>query len=63
MLFVLNGIYDSNDFPDVSYRLNGKLKGLDMASYREVYDEIIMQSIREKRNVSGEVSLWISIAF
>ena len=57
VLFVLNGIYDSNDFQDVSYRLNGKLKGLDMASYREVYDEIIMQSIREKRNVSGEVSL------
>lgn len=57
VLFVLNGIYDSNDFQDVSYRLNEKLKGLDMASYREVYDEIIMQSIREKRNVSGEVSL------
>ena len=57
VLFVLNGIYDSNDFQDVSYQLNGKLKGLDMASYREVYDGIIMQSIREKRNVSGEVSL------
>lgn len=57
VLFVLNGIYDSNDFQDVSYRLNEKLKGLDMASYREVYDEIILQSIREKRNVSGEVSL------
>lgn len=57
VLFVLNGIYDSNEFQDVSYRLNEKLKGLDMASYREVYDEIIIQSIREKRNVSGEVSL------
>lgn len=57
VLFVLNGIYDSNDFQDISYRLNEKLKGLDMASYREVYDEIILQSIREKRNVSGEVSL------
>lgn len=45
VLFVLNGIYDSNDFQDVSYRLNEKLKGLDMASYREVYDEIILQSI------------------
>lgn len=57
VLFVLNGIYDSNDFQDISYRLNGKLRGLDVVRYREVYNEVIMQSIKEKRNVSGDVSL------
>lgn len=57
VLLVLNGIYDSNDFQDISYRLNGKLKGLDIVSYREVYNDVIMQSIKEKRNVSGDVSL------
>ena len=62
VLFVLNGIYDSNDFQDVSYRLNEKLKGLDMASYRGYMTKSSCR-VSEKSVMFRERFLcWISIA-
>lgn len=57
VLFVLNGVYDSNEFQNVSYKLNELLPGKSLEEYRSIYNDLIIKTIKEKRNVSGVVSL------
>ncbi len=57
VLFVLNGVYDSNEFQNVSYKLNELLPGRNVVEYRSIYNDLIIKTIKEKRNVSGVVSL------
>lgn len=57
VLFVLNGVYDSNEFQNVSYKLNELLPGRSVQEYRSIYNDLIIKTIKEKRNVSGVVSL------
>lgn len=57
VLFVLNDVYDSNEFQNVSYKLNELLPGRNVNEYRGIYNDLIIKTIKEKRNVSGDVSL------
>lgn len=53
----LNGVYDSNSFQEISYFLNGEIKGKNMNTYREIFDGIIKKSIQESRNTTSITSL------
>lgn len=57
MLLRMNGVYNSNDFHGISYSLNEKLKNLPIADYRAVFDEIIMNRIREEKNTTNVTSV------
>lgn len=57
MLLNLNGVYDSNEFQDKCYRISQQLKDAEIESYRCIYDNILRDTIRQKRGVDGEVSL------
>ena len=57
MLLNLNGVYDSNEFQDKCYRISQQLKGVELESYRSIYDNMLKDTIRLKRGIEGEVSL------
>ena len=57
MLLRMNGVYDSNDFHGISYSLNEKVKKLPISEYRAVFDEIIMNKIREEKNTTNVTSV------
>lgn len=57
MLLRMNGVYDSNDFHGISYSLNEKVKNLPISEYRAVFDEIIMNKIREEKNTTNVTSV------
>ena len=57
MLLNLNGVYDSNEFQDKCYRISQQLKDAEIESYRCIYDNMLRDTIRQKRGVDGEVSL------
>lgn len=57
MLLNLNGIYDSNEFLEISYRLNEKLKGVGIEDYREIYNNEIVNTIKQSRNVTDVSSI------
>ena len=57
MLLNLNGVYDSNEFQDKCYRISQQLKGVELESYRSIYDNMLTDTIRLKRGIDGEVSL------
>ncbi len=57
MLLNLNGVYDSNEFQDKCYRISQKLKGAELESYRSIYDNMLIDTIRQKRGIEGEVPL------
>ena len=50
VLLQLNQIYDSNDFQEISYSLNEKLKGENIDNYRNIFDDIIKERIKESKN-------------
>lgn len=50
VLLQLNQIYDSNNFQEISYSLNEKLKDKNMDNYRNIFDEIIKERIKESKN-------------
>ena len=50
VLLQLNQIYDSNNFQEISYSLNEKLKGQTTDNYRNIFDEIIKQRIKDSKN-------------
>lgn len=47
----LNGIYDSNKFQEISYKLNKLLKGVDIQNYKDIFDEAIKDTIKEVKGV------------
>ena len=57
MLLNLNGVYDSNEFQDKCYRISQQLKDAELESYRTIYDNMLTDTIRQKRGVEGEVAL------
>lgn len=52
MLLNLNGIYDNNEFKDLSYELNGRIKKADISEYRKIFDDLLKEVIMEKNNLS-----------
>lgn len=57
ILLQLNGIYDSNEFVEIQYNLNQQLPNKSVLDYRNIYDELLSNSIKEARNVSSVNSL------
>jgi hypothetical protein len=57
ILLILNGIYDSNEFQEISYKLNEELPKLDVSEYRALFDSIITETIKEKRNLDNVSSV------
>ena len=57
MLLNLNGVYDSNEFQDKCYRISQQLKDAELESYRAIYDNMLTETIRQKRGVEGDVAL------
>lgn len=57
MLLNLNGVYDSNEFQDKCYRISQQLKDVELETYRSIYDNMLTDTIRQKRGIEGEVSL------
>lgn len=57
MLLNLNGVYDSNEFQDKCYRISQQLKDAELESYRDIYDNMLTETIRQKRGVEGDVAL------
>lgn len=51
MLLILNGIYDSNEFAEISYFLNEKLKNKSVSQYRDIFNELIISIIIDKKNL------------
>lgn len=58
MLLNLNGIYDSNNYQEISYQLNEDLHGAEINKYKETFNKIIEQRIKEARNLSVVLS-WL----
>jgi hypothetical protein len=52
VLLRLNGIYDSNNYQEISYELNKELKDCEIADYRGKFNNCIENRIREVRNLS-----------
>lgn len=50
VLLQLNQIYDSNNFQEISYSLNEKLKGQTADNYRNIFDDIIKERIKESKS-------------
>lgn len=57
MLLRLNGVYDSNMLQEISYNLNERIKGVAITDYRKTFDDIIFDTIKEKRGSSNVTSL------
>ncbi|MCW3162519.1 DUF262 domain-containing protein [Chryseobacterium oryctis] len=55
MLLRLNGIYSSNDFTEIQYNLNALLLNINPSGFRNIFDNQIIEKIKEARNVT-EVS-------
>lgn len=51
MLLRMNGVYESNDFHGITYELNKILKELPIEDYRKVFDEAIINQIKESLKV------------
>ncbi len=57
MLLTLNGVYNSNSFQEISYSLNEKVRGLPIEQYRNVFDETIIEAVKERRGIQNVVSV------
>ena len=49
LLLHLNGIYDSNEFQEISYELNKRLKGVEINQYECIFDSILEETFKEKK--------------
>lgn len=52
MLLILNDIYDSNKFQNLCFALNQLLKEKNISEYRSIFDKLIIDTIRDKRNTT-----------
>lgn len=57
MLLTLNGVYNSNSFQEISYSLNEKVRGLSLEQYRNIFDETIIEAVKERRGIQNVVSV------
>lgn len=51
MLLRLNGIYSSNDFTELQYNLNLELQNKDSQQYREIFNKLLKEAIKDARNL------------
>ena len=63
ILLNLNGIYDSNEFQEISYNLNELLKGADIENYKNIFDNLIRETIKESKNILSVNSLLDYVSF
>lgn len=52
MLLNLNGVYDSNNYQEISYQLNSNLQKIEIENYNNVYSNLIEQRIKDARGLS-----------
>ncbi|WP_315358907.1 DUF262 domain-containing protein [Prevotella nigrescens] len=52
ILLILNGTYDSNNFQNLCFALNQLLKEKNISEYRNIFDQLIIDTIRNKRNTT-----------
>jgi len=57
MLLRLNGIYNSNNYQEISYQLNRDLQQKEITDYRRIFNDAIEQRIKEARNLTEIASL------
>ena len=57
MLLTLNGVYNSNSFQEISYSLNEKVRGLPIEQYRQIFNETIIEAVKERRGIQSVVSV------
>lgn len=57
MLLNLNGIYDSNEFQEISYNLNERLKNTQIQDYSTIFDNLLRDIIKNKRGLERVDSL------
>ncbi len=57
MLLRLNGIYNSNNYQEISYQLNSDLQNIEVMEYRKVFNNLIELRIKDARNLSAISSL------
>ncbi|GEM_PF-205827 len=48
MLLQLNGFYQSNEYTEIQYNLNKRLKGAACEDYRKIFNSILVDIIKEK---------------
>ena len=52
VILTLNGAYDSNEYQNITYALNEQLRGKDVSEYRAIFNQLILDAIRHKRNIT-----------
>jgi len=57
MLLRLNGIYDSNNFQEISYQLNNDLQNVTPSEYRNIFNNLLIERIKNARNLTEVNSL------
>lgn len=57
MLLTLNGVYNSNSFQEISYSLNEKVRGMPIEQYRHIFDETIIEAVKERRGIQNVISV------
>ncbi len=57
MLLRLNGIYNSNNYQEISYQLNNDLQNKDINEYRRIFNNVIEQRIKDARSLTEISSL------
>jgi uncharacterized protein with ParB-like and HNH nuclease domain len=57
MLLRLNGVYDSNSFQEITYNLNEKIKNANISVYRSIFDTVIIEQIKERKNLNEVKSI------
>lgn len=57
MLLNLNGVYDSNNYQEISYQLNQSLQGADIEQYESIFGKAIEERIKDARGLSEVSSL------
>lgn len=53
MLLTLNGVYNSNSFQEISYSLNEKIREQPIEKYRHIFNEIIIEAVKERKGMAN----------
>jgi len=53
MLLNLNNVYDSNKFQEISYSFNEKINGVQVSNYRNIFKDVIKDTIKERKQVEN----------
>ena len=53
----LNGIHDSNEFQELSYKLNEDLKKVPIEKYQNIFDNLLKNTIKGRKGLENTTSL------